>query len=218
MSIEGDICELVRTSKKKDSAINIACELYGRTRPQVIETLQQFGLMDANGNHIERTRLTGKEITMDQEKRKINYPSFAWSPKRKEKLAELYQDGKSVNEIADHFGTDEETVYKAIDKHDLVRTNKREPPAPSAADNVPSKIDLPLKVYVDRPEPNIHMPSQLEHLLHFVVDAANHNNDAMAALVDKKENEACFELGQQCAKLSEAVNFIRLLINAIPGQ
>lgn len=165
--------------------------------------MRVYNLVDDNGQYIEPVRLTGKEATV--EKKKINYPNFRWSAERQKTLAELYQAGTLVPEIAAHFNTDEDTVYKAINKYNLVQVSHK-PVTETAA---PEPHSTP-------PGASVRERKQLLRLRHLGGYANSLQRDAVRLFLDDRCHEAFYALGKQELILNELNGIIAEVIKSEP--
>lgn len=214
VDIDG-ICMMYRRAHSDRRIFAIIAEVHGLHVLKVKQILIDCRLMSPDGEYNAPARLTGKEKDMS---RKINYPTFQWSPKRQKLLADLYQSGKPVTEIAEHFGVDENTIYNGIAKYNITCTQSA-PPADVSSSAVSEQIEAGREsvLQVMPTAPDLSVSVNLSDLLHIVVDSANLNNDAMDALTSGNINQCCFELGQQCAMLTEATRLIRKIQDITPA-
>ena len=210
MCVDGEICAYVRGCKDKVFAIGMAATIFGRRREQVITALRAYGLMDENEQYIEPVRLTGLEDAM--EKRKINYPSFQWSPKRQKTLTEFYQEGATVQDIASHFGTDEDTVYKAINKYNLVRVTHE------SSQEADAPVTYSIKPTLEKVSPDMAAgeKKRLQRLRHLGGYANSLQKDAVRLFLDDRCHEAFYALGKQELILNELNGIIADLIKSEP--
>lgn len=193
----GEICAFVRARREKARAMHIASQLYGVSVEQIRGILQKYGLMDRHGIYIEPMRITGKEENM---------PKYYWSAKRKDRLEELYQRGKSVLEIAEEMTLDPQVVTEAIAKFGLNRD-----PAPPL---VPPAVIPPLPEDND-PKPIERTHARLEEIYHLINSSIKHTTDAVSALSAQGEAAAGYQLGQMIFKLHSAKDTIHKLIQEL---
>ena len=155
---------------------------------------------------MNETEQSGKESDMGK-----NNATFLWSPGRRAKLENLHQEGASVYAIARYFGVDAAKVEFAMKKYSIHQKPKK-PVVNEEFENVFNPDPPPAVLPPSPPSAQTIDTKHLNELLHYIVDAANHNNDIMAFLTEAKEDHAFFDLGQQAVKLHEAEKIIKTLL------
>ncbi len=205
--LDGDICAYIRGRKDKAAAITMAAAIYGKSRRYIVRTLQDCGLLDEQETYREPVRLTGKEVTME---RKIDYPAWRWSSKKKERLSRLYQEGKTVEEIAAIFEIDTDTVMQAIAKQNLCRTVKVPVEAGSGTWQPAAPEEQP-----PASAPQTQIRAALEEIRQTVEYAGNLQRDMVNHLLGDHRCEAFYLLGKQAVLLEGLDESITSLLQTL---